>query len=46
MDQGVEQLEKTMGSLMSSQQQLMEKMAEIYAKVVTMSSNREEGKGS
>ena len=46
MDQRVEQLEQNMSSLMSSNQQLMEKMFEIYAKLSTIPINREEGEGS
>uniref|UniRef100_A0A2N9GX58 Integrase catalytic domain-containing protein n=1 Tax=Fagus sylvatica TaxID=28930 RepID=A0A2N9GX58_FAGSY len=46
MDQRVEQLEQNMSSLMSSNQQLMEKMSEIYAKLSTIPINREEGEGS
>jgi hypothetical protein len=46
MDQRVEQLEQNMSSLMSSNQQLMEKMSEIYAKLSTILINRKEGEGS
>nr|POF01502.1 hypothetical protein CFP56_45303 [Quercus suber] len=46
MDQRVEQLEQNVSSLVSGQQQLIEKMADIYAKISELSSRREEGEGS
>nr|POF00120.1 hypothetical protein CFP56_19082 [Quercus suber] len=41
MDQRVEQLEQNVSSLVSGQQQLIEKMADIYAKISELSSRRE-----
>ena len=46
MDQRVEQLEQNVSSWVSGQQQLIEKMADIYAKISELSSRREEGEGS
>ena len=46
MDQRVEQLEQNASSLVSGQQQLIEKTVDIYAKISELSSLREEGEGS
>uniref|UniRef100_A0A2N9EXV4 RNA-directed DNA polymerase n=1 Tax=Fagus sylvatica TaxID=28930 RepID=A0A2N9EXV4_FAGSY len=46
MDQRVERLEETVNSLQSNQQQILERLSEMFNKLSTMSTNHEEGEAS
>ena len=46
MDQRVERLEETVNSLQSNQQQILERLSEMFNKLSTMSTNHEEEEAS
>ena len=46
MNQRVEQMEQNTSSLMKGQQQLVERMIEVFDKLATLSANRDEADGS
>ena len=46
MDQRVEQLEQNVNSLLTNQQQILEKVTELFAKLSSFNSHHEEGENS
>ena len=46
MDQRVEQLEQNVTSLLTNQQQMLEKVTELFTKLSSFNSHREEGESS